>query len=293
MIHTLTGDAFAGALRPPKVTGVSPLFRGKIRIDGVSIRAYVKPLPDQIQCPVKHKLVDNREVISEALGYVLAKACGFQVPSSAGVILLSQNQIPSAAQAALRELAGGQLQDDYLCWFSMDMNYPNLVQKHLDGVEVEFLRQRRIFRLIKQLAEAEETPRIIAFDDWLLNSDRHPGNLLANGGSLMLIDHGRIFVYPNWAPGSLGSLGAGYVPDNRLRTLLDSHEPNWSAKLPKTSEMIMAYNAFAINFRERGEAMARTVLADFFEIHEIDAVIQQIHSRYNSAAYAKAHGMVL
>lgn len=212
MIHTLSSSAFAGALRPPKVTGVSPLFRAKIRVEGASVRCYVKPLPDLIDCPVKLQPVANQEVVSEALGYVLAKACSLRVPDIAGIILLEREQIPESALAGLRDLGRGRLQPNYFCWFTKDMAYPNLVQKHLQGVQLDFLRERRLRRLVKHLAEAADSPKVIAFDDWLFNSDRHPGNLLADTGGLMVIDHGRILIYPNWQPGSLGALGPGHRP---------------------------------------------------------------------------------
>lgn len=294
MIHTLSSSAFAGVLRPPKFTGLSPLFRAKIRVSGESVRCYVKPLPDLIDCPLRRVPVPNQEVISEALGYVLAKACSFQVPEVAGIILLEQTQIPEPALAALGSITQGPLQPNYLCWFSKDMAYPNLVQKHMAGLQVPFLQQRRLKRLVKSLIEADDTTKVIAFDDWLLNSDRHPGNLLAAGGkNLMLIDHGRLLVYPNWQPGGMGNLGPGRAPANRLRNFIDEHEPNWSAKLPKKSEMMMAYNAFSIAFRTQGEAAARAVLAEFFDTAEINAIIQLLRDRHDPTAYATASGMIL
>lgn len=269
------------------------MFRAKIRVEGASVRCYVKPLPDLIDCPVKLQPVANQEVVSEALGYVLAKACSLRVPDIAGIILLEREQIPESALAGLRDLGRGRLQPNYFCWFTKDMAYPNLVQKHLQGVQLDFLRERRLRRLVKHLAEAADSPKVIAFDDWLFNSDRHPGNLLADTGGLMVIDHGRILIYPNWQPGSLGALGPGHRPGNRLRNFIDSYEPNWSAKLPKKSEMIMAYNAFAVSFREHGESAARTVLAEFFDSFDIDAIIQLLHKRHDPGAYAFASGMIL
>lgn len=293
MIHTLKSEAFAGVLAPPKVTGISPLFRAKIRVNGESLRCYVKPLPDMIDCPFRHAPVDNQELVNEALGYVLAKSCGFAVPEVAGVILLNQTQIPDVALTELRRLGRGTLQPNYFCWFTKDMAYPNLVQKHMGGIKLQFMEQRRLKRLAKQITVDKETARIIAFDDWLLNSDRHPGNLLASGKGLMLIDQGRILMYPNWVPGGVGSMGAGTVFVNRLRNFIDQHEPNWSEKLPKKSEIVMAYNAFAVDFRERGEVAARAVLAHFFDSIDIDAIIHLLRSRHDPAAYAKASGMVI
>lgn len=293
MIHTLSSDAFAGALRAPKVSGVSPLFRAKIRVNGQSVRCYVKPLPDLIDCPLTRRPVDNQEIINEALGYVLAEACECRVPEVAGIILLEREKIPQQVVEKLKQVGAGPLQQNYLCWFSQDMNHPNLVQKHMGGINLDFLQQRRLKRLVKHLIEAPDTPKVIAFDDWLFNSDRHPGNLLASTPDLTLIDHGRILIYPNWRPGQLGNCGPGYTPGNRLRNFIDTHEPNWSAKLPKKSEMIMAYNAFAVSFRDRGEAAARAVLAEFFDALDIDAIIQLLQSRHDPAAYAKASGMFI
>ncbi|KRW62358.1 hypothetical protein [Pseudomonas sp. TTU2014-080ASC] len=293
MIHILSGDAFSGVLSAPKVSGISPLFRAKIRVDGESVRCYVKPLPDQIDCPRTLRRVDNREIINESLGYVLAQACGFKVATVAGIILLTPAQIPQPTLEALRDLGQGQLQENYLCWFSQDMNHPNLVQKHMSGIRLDFLQQRRLKRLVHQLINAPDIPKVIAFDDWLFNSDRHPGNLLASSPELTLIDHGRILIYPNWQPGYLGSTGSSYTPANRLRNFIDAHEPKWTDSLPRKSEMLMAYNSFAVSFRERGEAAARAVLVEFFDTLDTDAIILLLQSRHTPSAYAKSIGMVI
>lgn len=293
MIHTLNSKAFAGVLAAPKAKGVSPLFRAKIRVNGESLRCYVKPMADLIDCPLRRTAVPNQELANEALGYVLAKACGFAVPDEAGIILLDQEQIPDAALSELRRIGRGALQENYFCWFSKDMAYPNLVQQHMGGVAIPFMQQRRLKRLAGQLTKAPETAKIIAIDDWLLNSDRHPGNLLASAAGLMLIDHGRLLGYPNWQPGGVGSMGPGHVFTNRLRDFIDQHEPNWSETLPRKSEMLMAYNAFAVDFRERGQYAAREVLAHFFETVDIDAIINLLRSRLDPGAYAKASGMVI
>lgn len=294
MIHTLSRSAFAGALKAPAVTGVSPLFRAKIRIGDQSTRCYVKPQPDMCLCPVRGSLVPNQEIINEALGYVLAKSCELKVPDVAGIILLDQEQIPDTALSELRKIAPGKLQDNYLCWFSKDMSYPNLVQKFGADTPVAFFQQRRLKRLAQYLAESADTPKVIAFDDWLMNSDRHPGNLLGQAkDSLLLIDHGRILVYPNWTPGKIGMLPPSHKTTNRLRNFVDGHEPNWSAKLPRKSAMMMAYNAFALSFRDHGEMAARKVLANFFDSIDIDAVVQLLHNRHDPTTYAKSTGMVL
>lgn len=293
MIHILNSAAFAGVLKAPKVSGINPLFRANIRVNGERLRCYVKPLPDMIECPATRRMVENREVINEALGYVLADACGLKVPAEAGIILLDRDQIPAHFIDELRRLGGGALQTSYFCWFSQDMDHPNLVQKHMKGFTLDFFQQRRLNRLVKYITEAPDTPKVVAFDDWLLNSDRHPGNLLASTPDPTLIDHGRILVYPNWQPGKLGAFAPGHKTGNRLRNFIDQHEPKWIEKLPKKSEMIMAYNAFAVSFRDRGEAAARAVLVEFFNAIDTDAIIELLRSRHDPAAYAKASGMII
>lgn len=292
MIQTLSSDAFSGYLRPPKHTGVSPLFRAKIKVGDDKLRCYLKPLPDLIDCPVTGAQVANQELINEALGYVLAQACSLAVPDVAGIIMLEAEQIPLPQLEQLHKLSRGVKQQNYFCWFTKDMAFPNLAQRHLGGVQLKALEHRRLKRLLKHLTESDQTPSVIAFDDWLLNSDRHPGNLLAPGGDgLMLIDHGRILNYPNWLPGGVGSMP--WPAENRLQSFIDQHEPGWSAKLPKKSAMVMAYNAFIVTFRTEGEAAAREVLTEFFDAIETDAIIQLLQRRPDPMAYAKSTGMVL
>jgi len=294
MIQTLRSNAFAGALTAPKSQGINPLFRAKIRIGKASVHCYVKPQPDSIRCPATRDIVQNQELPSEALGYVLAKSCGFEVPAAAGIILLQANQIPENTLACLRGISPDGVQEDYLCWFSQDMAYPNLLEKHLDGINIPFLQQRRLKRIAAELAKSEDTASIVAFDDWLVNSDRHPGNLLSvAGGKMMLIDHGRILAYPNWKPGNLGVLGSGMVLENRLSTFLDKHETAWSQKLPNKSKILMAYQAFAMSFRAHGESAAREALAHLFDVAEIDAILHLLRNQHDSRAYAKSHGMVI
>ena len=292
MIEILSSDAFGGTLREPASKGISPIFRAKVRTASGSIRCYVKPLTDQIQCPTTGRYVANQELINEALGYVLAKSCGLTVPSTAGIIMLDREQIPSSLWPELDKAAGRHQQEDYFCWFSQDMQFPSLKQRHLSGSQLTSLHDRRLKRLSLELAKNPDSPKVIAFDGWLMNSDRNAGNLLASGpNSLTLIDHGRILNFPNWTPGRTGTFPDPCI--NRLQSLIDLHNPHWSEKLPNSGIRVMAYNGFAVSFRQDGENAARQVLSEFFEQIDIDAIIQLLQDLLDPASYAKAAGHLI
>lgn len=289
-IHLMDSDALSGVLTAPTASGVSPIFRAKIRVNGESVRCYVKPQPDIIHCPATGTLVPNREVINEAIGHVLAKSCGLLTPDTVGIILLNQNQIPESVRLGLWNISDEQA--SYLCWFSKDMIHPNLAQKHISANDA-FLQDRQVKRLAHALSEDKDTPQIIAFDDWLKNTDRHIGNLLeSQSGRRYLIDHGRILNFPNWYPGKLGMTGPNIPAENRLKKLIDTHVEKWSEKLPVKSSMMMAYKSFSVSFRSGGEIAARKVLNDFFESEEVDSIISLLHTMNTPANYAKASGML-
>jgi hypothetical protein len=291
MIHFLKRDAFSGQLRQPTSKGISPILRAKIRVDGESERCYLKPLPDFILCPITGRKVVNQEIVSEALGYTLAKTSGLSAPSVAGIIALGRDQLPKDLLPELARI-GGAPQESYLCWFSKDMEHPNLKQKHLSGINIPALEERRLKRLALFLAKHADSSKIVAFDDWLLNSDRNLGNILQTGlSSLMVIDHGRIFAYPNWEPGSTGSMP--WPADNILQSLINHYTPRWSELLPISSGKLMALNAFALSYRPTGLTASRSLLSNFFEPDDVEAIISLLDDRLDPAPHAKAAGLML
>lgn len=292
MVNFLSSEALSGILSPPKTVGLSPLFRAKIKVNGNSLRCYLKPMPDDIICPSTNKSVPNREIVSEALGYVIAKSCGLLVPKTAGIILLQRNQLPSKLLPEIDKITAGTPQQSFFCWFSEDMEFPNIKQKHLEGVNIPILVTARTLRLARLLRKSADTPKVIAFDEWLANTDRHLGNLLSPGGTrLMLIDHGRILSYPNWSPGGIGSMPC--KAENRLGSILARLEPKWYSSLPTKSAMVMSYNSFSVSFRADGETAARDVLKEFFGPADIQSIVALLKHRHDPAAYAKSMGMVI
>lgn len=285
-IQTLPNSAFKGPLRAPDMVGESPIFRGLITVDGVDHRCFIKPLPDYIQCPIAGSPVLNRSLAAEVIGHTLAKASGFMVPDPAGFILLDREQLPITIQNGL------EVQRDYFCWFGRDMEFPSLKQRHLGNGLFDLLMQMRIHRLAVELSRHPEIARLIAFDEWLLNSDRNLGNLLqALRGELILIDHSSIFVFPNWAPGSIGSQPGPAA--NRIKDLIDLVIPRWSEALPHKSARVLAYNGFAVSFRDKARNELRENLSKLLDRDDIEAVIDLLEQRLDPGAYARSEGLIV
>lgn len=291
MIPILNSKAFAGQLPAPQSTGISPIFRGKIKVGESSLRCYIKPLPDTVIAP-SGKVVDNREVLSEALGYTLAKGAGLTAPDNAGVIMLQSAQIPERTLAHLRSITPDhKLQDDYLAWFSQDMLHPSLLKNHIpDGPES--MRQASLSRLAMALSTNSATPSIVTFDEWTENSDRNLGNLLGSAdASMILIDHGRLFRYPTWNPANLST--SPYGVRNVICELVDAFVPRWSEKTPTKSARLLAYNNLAVTWRSHGETAARDVLAEFLDSCEVSQVLDFLSDRLDQTHYNSAVGLLV
>lgn len=294
MIHLLTHEAWRGQLPAPSHTGISPLFKGRLHAAGESRRCFIKPLPDSIK--TRYGEADNMEVVSEALGYALAKACGLPVPDTVGVVVLPRDVIPEPVLRKADAITPGQPQQEFVSWFSEDMRHPNLVQHHhlhLHGANDDDFQQRLVHRISRHLAEHEQSPALASFDEWTLNTDRHPGNLLQGpAGQLILIDHGRLFLNPTWQPQHLS--GFPSTAENRLVNCIEITSPEWSKRLPTQNKRHLAYNGFNVSFRETGEEAARQVLDQLLlEEPDIEEVITFLAARLRPDHYSKAIGTLL
>lgn len=292
MIPTLSSSAFAGPLLAPKHTGISPIFRGKIELDdGTQIRCFIKPLPDYIQVR-PGMVIDNREIVSEALGYVLAKSAGYVVPEHAGIIMLRREQIPGRTLDHLEQITPpGYPQDDYLAWFTEDMRHPDLLRGHISESAPQYLKDLQLRRLAKKLASHPDTPSMVTFDEWTENSDRNLGNIIEMPGKrLGLIDQGRLFRLPAWDPRTLAT--SPLPLQNVVRDLVDAYTPHWSDLIPVKSSRAMAYNTISVTWRSQGAAAAQCVLSEFLAEPDVQLVIDFLASRLEPAHYNKVVGLL-
>lgn len=290
-ILQLKPTAYRGQLSAPKRIGVNSLFRGKIQVDEQSepIRCYIKPLPDYITCPVKKTLVENRELVAEAIGYALAREAGLNVPTRAGVILLKQEQIPP--EALPPPTPGVNPEDGMLAWFSEDMIHPDYALQYFDDTAPPALQERMFRHLVSVIKKTPAIHKILAFDDWLLNSDRHFGNLLIGKDSPVLIDHGRIFVYPNWNPGSFGQDVNAFR--NRLLDMISHFDSAWKDSNDAKSGRLFAYEGLKHSFHKTGESAARNTLLEFFGEDDCEAIIKLLSSRVQDEKYNRVVGLLL
>ncbi len=289
MIHLLSADAYAGELPRPRRTGINSIFKARVIIEGERRPCYIKPLPDLVAG--RNGPAANQELVSEALGYTLAKTCGFDVPGAAGVIKLPRQTIPDDALAVADDNTAGPAQDSFLAWFCEDMRYPDLVW-HYAGGELDPKLADQVWRRISAaLAQHDELPRLVTFDEWLQNSDRHPGNLLHAGEHrLALIDHGRIFHRPYWQAPALRT--SACFATNRVADCVEATVPNWRDMLPVRCDRTQAYDEIGEEFRNNGEHTARDVLGRLMlDAPDIDAVVGFLAERLEPAHVQRATGM--
>lgn len=276
MISFLSENSFLSVLSSPEEVGINPIFRAEIVINGTDkIKCYIKPQPDRLATGNGID-VENKELTNEAIGYILAKKSGLYVPSHAGIINLLPSMIPGAVLKNLEKDIYGGPQSSYLAWFSEDMEYPNFYEQFPQDVLSHF-QVIRFKKVIEKLASHEDTPKIISLDDWLLNSDRHLGNLLNSfSGRPILIDHGRVFKNAYWIPEELCATDSS---TNVLCNELNSFADGWSTQFRTKGKRKLAYNAFhAIirnyDFNELSSALAELGHSDN-DIKLINAFLYQ------------------
>ncbi|MDN3561686.1 hypothetical protein [Vreelandella neptunia] len=291
MIHLLKGTALQGQLPSPTRPGINPIFKARIHVEGESRRCFIKLLPDHVK--ENNAVVTNQEAYSEAIGYALARACGFKVANTAGVILLTRKQIPLEVLKQADEETAGPPQSEFIAWFSEDMCFPDLVVQHTTGIASEDLEERIKSRIAKDLLKRKDLPKLVSFDEWTLNTDRNPGNVLsASSVSVALIDHGRLFTSRGWQSQALRFL-VHRQAGNQMASWAELGEPGWNQKLPNMSERALAYNGFNISFSDTGQGDVSKALSDLsLPGDEIDCVLDFLEQRLDPAHYRKAIGLI-
>jgi hypothetical protein len=138
-----------------KEGNVNETFRGQVLLaDGSVKHAIIKDL-------------DETQLCNELLTAVLANAAGLPTPDV--YLAVVRNDDLSVSK-------GPRLQDgDPLVFASVDVKAPNVTFR-AQGASMDDQRQ-----LLQDIIEWSELGHLFAFDSWVANIDRHPGNLLFGG----------------------------------------------------------------------------------------------------------------
>ena len=188
---------------------VNETFRGQILLaDGTTVKSAVI------------KDLDKKQLANELLTSVLARAAALPTPDAYLALVRGSELVVSKAP----RLGDG----NHLVFASVDVKVPNITFR-TKGASPDELKQ-----LLKDIVEWCDLGHLYAFDSWIANIDRHPGNLLfGNKNEIWLIDHGHCFSGPAWQPHDLDPR-AEYR--NRLSEWLTCHL-NQDQKHKRSSEV--------------------------------------------------------
>jgi len=228
-IRILNSQAFQGWEGSPSEGQSALSFYAKLTLEGFDepqscfIKAY--PATQQVIGQNNQRVqVDDKSLANELIGYVLAKNTGFDVPDVAGLIKLNKSQLPDTPLWLNNE--------SWMCWFTSRLNYPSLSTSHLRQGNLSTGKRN----LCNELRASKETPDIVAFDEWVANTDRNPGNLLKKeDGKYALIDHGELFGGRIWTP-----IRLNHLTKNPLNKLVEFVGHEFSENLNFKSSRVAA-----------------------------------------------------
>lgn len=215
-----------------KEGNVNDTFRGQVLLaDGTTRGAILKDL-------------DQKQLSNEVFTSVLAQGAGLPTPA-VYLALVRGSDLPVIKAP---KLADG----NHLVFASVDVKAPNITFRAA-GTSVDEQKQ-----LLRDILEWGDLGHLYAFDAWIANIDRHPGNLLFGGKNEMwLIDHGHCFSGPTWEPSDLNP-DAEYR--NRLSEWLTHHltvdqKRKRSSEVAKFMETITGIDVAESRRRSRIEAL--------------------------------------
>lgn len=201
---------------PFKEGNVNDTYRGQILLSNGDVRdAILKDL-------------DGIQLVNELLAAALAKASGLPIPD-AYIGLVRNGDLALNRAPALED-------GNRIVFASADVKVPNVTFQINKSATSSHRRA-----IIERIVNWSKLGELYAFDAWIANTDRHPGNLLLGAtDEIWLIDHGHSFTGPTWEPSGLLSDG-DYV--NRLEEWLtpNLHTAHRSQRAMEVTEMSKAF----------------------------------------------------
>lgn len=119
--------------------------------------------------PVFMKIIPEHEIAIEYICANIGRTVGLPIPEPI-VTICDSKFLPSLINLGQRKI----------CFSSIDVGCPSFLRTLNNSVVV--------FRMLLGFDVVSE---VSAFDEWIINTDRHPGNILFDGGDkIFFIDHG-------------------------------------------------------------------------------------------------------
>jgi hypothetical protein len=198
------------------------------------------------------------QLCNELLAHGLARQFGLPVPDC--YLGLANSGVLDTTKAPMTS------DGSRLVFVSIDTKVPNITYRirHADHASKA--------SLFDEIGKWSELGSLYAFDAWIANVDRHPGNLLFGGNDeFWLIDHGHSFTGPNW---QINQLDPTSEYHNRLAewltmNLSNSQRQDCATKLHDFCDGIRDFDGGPLANKSRIDlllpAEAVTAMKDFLE----------------------------
>lgn len=133
-----------------------------------------------------------KEIINESFGYILANNVRLRQSSRAALIKISVDDFAADQKDEFAKKNGY-----VLGWATVSLTGKNLRSFHFKNIPDTTPEEWHTYS--QTLLKWPAFPKLIAFDDWIGNIDRNPGNLVfIRDSEFAIIDHGRIFGVIDW-----------------------------------------------------------------------------------------------
>lgn len=143
---------------------------------------------------------DDKVVINEMVGYILAKSSGLDVANKAYLL-----EIGSVTRALI---------DDFYKRKGITNNKEHYSSKYAfiissaPGININTFSSNAVSQTAffkQRISNWNKNNCLIAFDEWVANTDRNAGNILFGTNANYVIDHGAMPVQMNWNKSCLRS----------------------------------------------------------------------------------------
>lgn len=180
---------------------------------------------------------DDKVVINEIVGYILAKSSGLDVANKA--YLLEMGAMTRALIDNFYKIRGIiNAREHYNSKYAFIISSaPGInISTHSNST----VKQTEFFK--KNISNWNKNNMLIAFDEWVANTDRNAGNILFGTNANYIIDHGAMPVRMDWDQNCLKNDECFDNVHYRNTTFVMNQTPNDVELLSESSKHASAFN---------------------------------------------------